>query len=87
LAAILLLLSQLTFVINFFWSLVRGTIAERNPWQANTLEWTTDSPPPHENFATIPVVLRGPYDYSSPETADDWISQDQPLTKAKAAAH
>lgn len=87
LAAILLLLSQLTFVINFFWSLVRGRIAERNPWQANTLEWTTDSPPPHENFGTIPVVLRGPYNYSSPDTADDWISQDQPLTKAKAAAH
>jgi len=86
-AAVLLLLSQVIFVINFFWSLVRGKVAERNPWQANTLEWTTDSPPPHENFATIPVVYRGPYDYSSPEATQDWLPQTQPLSGSKATAH
>ncbi len=85
LAAILLLISQIIFVINFFWSLVRGKAAERNPWQANTLEWTTDSPPPHENFATAPMVYRGPYEYSSPETSEDWLPQDRPLSTSRAA--
>ena len=46
-AAILLLLSQFLFVINFFWSLLAGKRAERNPWQSNTLEWAAPSPPPH----------------------------------------
>ena len=59
--------------------------AERNPWQANTLEWSAESPPPHGNFATTPVVYRGPYEYSSPEAADDWLAQNQPLVTAKAA--
>ena len=76
--AIILLVGQLPFVINFFWSLKYGKKAERNPWHANTLEWTTDSPPPHGNFATTPVVFRGPYDYSMPEKTDDWIPQDRP---------
>jgi len=87
LAAILLLLSQVTFVVNFFWSLARGKVAGRNPWQANTLEWTTDSPPPHGNFAEVPSVYRGPYEYSSPESAEDWLPQDRPLTTSRAATH
>jgi len=86
LSAILLLLSQFFFVINFFMSLARGKAAERNPWQANTLEWTTDSPPPHGNFAEVPSVYRGPYEYSSPESAEDWLPQDRPLSAPRAAA-
>jgi len=85
LSAILLLLSQFFFVINFFMSLARGKAAERNPWQANTLEWTTDSPPPHGNFAEVPSVYRGPYEYSSPESAEDWLPQNRPLTAPRAA--
>jgi cytochrome c oxidase subunit I len=34
-----------------------------NPWGAKTLEWTTQSPPPHENFHQTPVVTAGPYEY------------------------
>ena len=77
-STIVLLVGQLPFVVNFLWSLFYGKKAERNPWHANTLEWTTDSPPPHGNFATTPVVFRGPYDYSVPEKTDDWIPQDRP---------
>jgi len=41
----------------------RGKIAGPNPWGAKTLEWTTASPPPHENFHVQPVVTAGPYEY------------------------
>jgi len=84
-AAILLLLSQISFVVNFMWSLFRGKIAERNPWQANTLEWSALSPPPRGNFEIVPVVYRSPYEYSSPEVSEDWLPQDQPLAPSAAA--
>ena len=67
--------SQIFFLVNFFWSLFAGKKAERNPWQANTLEWVAASPPPHGNFEVQPVVYRGPYEYSSPEVKEDWLPQ------------
>ena len=49
-------LSVLIFIINFFISVRRGKEAPADPWDARTLEWTIPSPPPHYNFAEIPVV-------------------------------
>ncbi|MFP6700915.1 MAG: hypothetical protein VB861_04165, partial [Planctomycetaceae bacterium] len=43
-----------------------GPKCGRNPWNANGLEWSAPSPPPHGNFETVPIVYRGPYEYSSP---------------------
>lgn len=43
--------------------LLHGEEAGPNPWGAKTLEWTTASPPPHENFVTTPIVTAGPYEY------------------------
>ena len=43
---------------------IRGAKAPANPWGGATLEWTVSSPPPTENFHEIPVVTKGPYDYS-----------------------
>ncbi|HXG52392.1 MAG TPA: cbb3-type cytochrome c oxidase subunit I [candidate division Zixibacteria bacterium] len=85
-AATVLILSQVIFVVNFVVSLVRGKAAASNPWKANTLEWATASPPPHENFEKIPSVYRGPYEYSVPGASDDWLPQDRPLADAGAAA-
>lgn len=79
-SAFLLALSQIPFVVNFFWSLFGGRRAERNPWQANTLEWVAATPPPHGNFEAIPTVYRGPYEYSSPEVEEDYLPQDRVLT-------
>jgi len=31
---------QLVFLFNFFWSMWRGAVAAKNPWEAGTLEWT-----------------------------------------------
>jgi cytochrome c oxidase subunit I len=46
----------LVTVINVYRSLKRGAIAGPDPWKANTLEWFTTSPPPVNNFDTIPRV-------------------------------
>ena len=73
-----LLVSQIPFVINFFYSLFAGPKAERNPWQATTLEWVPPSPPGHGNFEQIPAVYRGPYEYSRPEDESDWRPQHVP---------
>jgi len=76
-ATVVLLLSQAPFVLNFFGSFFLGRRAPANPWRAATLEWATTSPPPHGNFSTPPVVVRGPYEYSVPGAADDMLPQGQ----------
>ncbi len=79
-SAIGLLLAQLPFLINLVWSLAAGRRAEANPWQATTLEWSAPSPPPHGNWGeTVPAVYRGPYEYSPPEVAEDWLPQHRLL--------
>ena len=77
-SAILLGFAQFIFVFNFAWSLFRGKISGRNPWQSNSLEWTAPSPPPHGNFESVPIVRRGPYEYGVPGVADDFLPQTEP---------
>ncbi len=69
---------QLVFVVNFFRSIFKGApVTEKNPWQANTLEWTTPIRPGHGNWpGEIPAVYRGPYEYST--KGRDFIPQDEP---------
>jgi heme/copper-type cytochrome/quinol oxidase subunit 1 len=68
-------LSQIPFVINFIGSWIWGAKAPRNPWEATTLEWETESPPPHGNFHKVPVVHHGPYEYASPLVEEDYLPQ------------
>ena len=84
-SALILGASQIFFLVNFFWSLFAGKKAERNPWQANTLEWSAATPTPHGNFEVTPTVYRGPYEYSSPEVKEDWLPQDRDIGGSVAA--
>jgi cytochrome c oxidase subunit 1 len=61
--AFILGISVLPFLINAIWSWSQGPKASGNPWNAKTLEWTTDSPPIIENWEVLPVVIEGPYAY------------------------
>jgi cytochrome c oxidase subunit 1 len=75
-ATVVMLAFQPIFIFNFFWSLRRGPKAGDNPWKANTLEWQAPSPPPHGNFAELPRVYRGPYEYSHPDRKEDYWPQN-----------
>ncbi|MER3418642.1 MAG: cytochrome c oxidase subunit I, partial [Chloroflexota bacterium] len=48
--------SILPFLWNVFISLRSGQIAGNDPWEANTLEWATTSPPPPYNFEHLPPI-------------------------------
>jgi cytochrome c oxidase subunit 1 len=57
LGVIIIILAAVFFFWNFFVSLRKGKPAGNDPWNAQTLEWATTSPPPSYNFAVIPTVL------------------------------
>ncbi len=76
-AALLTGAAQLIFFWNLIWSRFKGPIAPENPWEATSLEWSTTSPPPFDNFGgKHPVVQNGPNEYGV-EGADgtDYVMQ------------
>ena len=77
-AACGLMLAQIPFIINFFWSMGNGRKATDNPWNATTLDWQTPTPPPHGNFDKPIAVYRGPYEYSQEGHPTDFTPQNQP---------
>jgi len=82
-AAFITIGAQLIFVFNLFWSMYKGAKASDNPWDATTLEWSTATPPPHDNFGGhTPVVHNGPYEYGVPAAARDFVMQTDPAIGA-----
>jgi len=43
-------------IVNVVLSLKKGAISGPDPWKGNTLEWFTTSPPPVNNFDTVPRI-------------------------------
>jgi cytochrome c oxidase subunit 1 len=76
-SAFTLMAFQLPFIINFFWSIKFGKRVDANVWHATTLEWAATTSPPlaHGNFEVMPVVYRGPYEYSLPDNELDYLPQ------------
>ncbi|MEO0836249.1 MAG: cbb3-type cytochrome c oxidase subunit I [Cyanobacteria bacterium J06642_3] len=68
--AFLLGVSTVPFLLNMVSSWISGRKAGDNPWRAIGLEWLVSSPPEHENFEEIPIIVSGPYGYG----------KDEPLT-------
>jgi cytochrome c oxidase subunit 1 len=86
-SALILGAAQFIFLFNLIYSYFWGENATENPWHSNTLEWTTPVHPGHGNWpGKLPVVYRGPYEYSSPETKEDYWPQNAPPEHLTAAA-
>jgi len=82
--AIIGALSQIVFLFNFFYSIFRGEKSPQNPWNSNTLEWTTPMANIHGNWpGALPVVHRWAYDYSKPGALNDFIPQTVPLASGE----
>jgi len=83
---VVMLVFQLVFIVNFIYSAFRGKKADRNPWKANTLEWSAASPPPHGNWPEgLPNCYRGPYEYSHPDREEDYWPQNEPPSEGVKA--
>ncbi len=82
-STILLILSQVLFIINILVSLKkRGERVPDNPWGANTLEWQTSSPPPHGNFLHPVKVYHWPYNYGLPGIEKDYLPQNEEIDQS-----
>ena len=77
--AFVLAIGLFSVLFNWIWGWWKGKIAPPNPWGANTLEWQTSSPPPHDNFKVTPAA-GDPYALyrwrfarsNDPAVADGW---------------
>jgi cytochrome c oxidase subunit 1 len=85
LSLVFMLFAQFIFLFNFFYSMFKGPKAGNNPWNANTLEWTTTSPAGHGNWKVLPTCYRGPYEYSVPGRDTDFWPQNEPPTDQEKA--
>lgn len=90
--AFIFALGVLLGLVNFVYSTRRGEIAGDNPWGADTLEWSTRSPPPEFNFVRIPTVasrypLWDKHDYAAdPENIRVFLEGKQSLATSSVEA-
>ncbi len=60
----ILITGMIIMFTNLIKSLKSGpVVTQKNIWGGETLEWTVDTPPTHENFDEIPIITGGPYEY------------------------
>jgi cytochrome c oxidase subunit I+III len=55
--AVTIFVALVTYLINIIISRRSGALAGPNPWDSQTLEWATTSPPPSYNFSPLPTVI------------------------------
>ncbi|HEX2973655.1 MAG TPA: cbb3-type cytochrome c oxidase subunit I [Tepidisphaeraceae bacterium] len=88
--AYVLALGLVMVALNWIHSLLHGRKAPPNPWGANTLEWRTGSPPPHDNFKVQPAA-DDPYDvnqWTYDPASDGWVrKQEKPSETRTIPSH
>src|SRR2546430_2606000 len=78
-AALITGAAQLIFVYNLIHSRFWGKPAPDNPWEGTSLEWSTATPPPFDNFCgKHPVGYHDPYQYGVQSSAGDYVMQTSP---------
>ncbi len=85
-AALVMGIVQMIFLVNLLYSLWRGPKAPDNPWECTSLEWATSSPPPADNFGgRSPIVYRDPYQYGVDAAGKDFVMQNEPFYAESAS--
>ena len=78
-AAIATGVAQFIFLYNLIQSRFWGKPAPDNPWEGTSLEWSTSTPPPFDNFGgQHPVVYHDPYQYGVQSSTGDYVMQASP---------
>ncbi len=78
-AALITGVAQLIFLYNLIHSRFWGKPAPDNPWEGTSLEWSTATPPPFDNFGgKHPVVYHDPYQYGVQSSVGDYVMQTSP---------
>ena len=78
-AAIVTGVAQFIFLYNLIHSRFWGKPAPDNPWEGTSLEWSTPTPPPFDNFGgKHPVVYHDPYQYGVQSSTGDYVMQASP---------
>jgi cytochrome c oxidase subunit 1 len=78
-AALITGAAQLIFLYNLIHSRFWGKPAPDNPWEGTSLEWSTATPPPFDNFGgKHPVVYHDPYQYGVQSSVGDYVMQTSP---------
>jgi cytochrome c oxidase subunit 1 len=78
-AALITGVAQLIFLYNLIHSRFWGKPAPDNPWEGTSLEWSTATPPPFDNFGgKHPVVYHDPYQYGVQSSTGDYVMQTSP---------
>lgn len=72
LGALMMFVAIAVFLWNLFITLKKPRTAPKNPWEAWTLEWATNSPPDLKNFEEVPRVhsRRPLWDLANPDNPD-----------------
>jgi len=71
--------AQFIFLFNLIYSRFKGAPAGDNPWEATSLEWSTTSPPPFDNFGgKHPIVYHDSNLYGVKSSNGDYIMQTSP---------
>jgi cytochrome c oxidase subunit 1 len=67
--AFIIAISMIIFFVNVFLTMRKPRNAPDDPWDANSLEWATSSPPPVHNFDHLPAITSGRPVYDLREAA------------------
>jgi cytochrome c oxidase subunit 1 len=74
--AFILAVGVLIFAYNLLRSIRHGQPAGNDPWDGQTLEWATASPPPERNFDSLPRIRseRPFFDYKYPNATTSSVA-------------
>jgi cytochrome c oxidase subunit 1 len=79
--SVLVFIGVAIFLVNVVVSWRKPVFCGANPWDANSLEWATSSPPPHHNFDSIPPIRseRPVWDANHPDHTTRGHGAKQPV--------